>query len=217
MFALEVALIERVPVFAYNGCMIISKEVIAVIAAGIAVVGNIPYLWDMAKKKIQPHPYTWFVWSIVSGITMFGQFAKGAGVGAWPTAVSEGFTIVIFLASLRYGFKHIAKRDTYFLIAALLGLIPWALTHDPTLSVVVVVSIDLIAFIPTLQKTWRYPKTERPWLYASNVLRHGLALFALEAYNVATMLHSITMIIVNTVMVVFMLRPKAQALEKSEI
>ena len=176
------------------------KESIAVIAAILAVLGNVPYLADIFKKRVIPHPYTWLVWTIVSAVTFFGQLAKGAGIGALPTAASEIFTFIIFVFSLRYGFKHIAKIDTVFLVVALLGLVPWILTHDPTISVIIVVSIDVIAFIPTLRKTWKNPGTETPLLYGTNALRHILALFSLKAYNVATMLHSIAMIVTNSIM-----------------
>ncbi|MDQ5952839.1 MAG: hypothetical protein QG551_67 [Patescibacteria group bacterium] len=186
------------------------KETIAIIAACLAVVGNIPYVLDVFRKKIQPHPYTWLVWSIVSGVTFFGGYARGAGVGAIPTAASEIFTIIIFFFSLRYGFKNIHKRDTVFLVIALLGLIPWAMTKDPTISVIIVVAIDLIAFIPTIRKTAKNPKSENPMLFSMNATRHALTLFSLEAYNVATMLHSIVMIIVNTLMTYLILKKKAK-------
>lgn len=176
------------------------KELLAITAALLAVIGNIPYLRDVIKRRVQPHPYTWLVWSVVSGITFFGQLAKGAGVGVIPTAASEIFTVIIFLFSLRYGFKRVEKRDTYFLIAALLGIIPWMLTKDPTVSVVIVVTIDLIAFAPTIRKTWHRPASETPILYGMNVLRHILALFSLQAYNIATMLHSLAMIATNSLM-----------------
>ena len=179
------------------------KETFAIIATIMAIVGNIPYLRDVIKEKVQPHAYTWLVWSIVSCVTFFGQLAKGAGIGAIPTGASELFTIIIFFFSLKNGFKHITKTDTIFLIVALLGLIPWALTNDPTISVIIVVAIDLVAFIPTLRKTYKYPHTENVWLYSMNVTRHTLALFALEAYNVATVLHSIVMIITNSLMTIF--------------
>mgnify|MGYP005615719607 FL=1 len=186
------------------------KETIAIIAACLAIVGNVPYLIDVIKKRVQPHPYTWFIWTIVSCVIFFGQVARGAGVGAIPTAASEIFTIIIFALSLRYGwksgFKNIVKSDTYFLIAALLGLIPWILTKDPTISVIIVVTIDLIAFTPTLRKTYRHPETETPMLYSMNALRHFLALFSLQAYNIATMLHSLAMIVTNTAMTVIILR-----------
>lgn len=184
------------------------KETIAIIAALLAIAGNVPYLIDIFKGRVKPHAYTWFVWSIVSGIIFFGQIAKGAGIGALPTAASEIFTFIIFLFSLKYGIKHIPRIDTVFLVCALAGLVPWILTKDPTISVIIAVSIDLIAFMPTIRKTWKEPKTETPLLYSMNVARHALALFSLQAYNVATMLHSLVMITTNSLMTILILKGK---------
>ena len=176
------------------------KETLAIIAAVVAIGGNIPYIRDAINKRVTPHPYTWFVWSIVSGITLFGQIVKGAGIGALPTAVSWIFTLFIFVFSLSNGFKNVIKTDNYFLGGALLGLIPWVITKDPTISVVIAVGIDLIAFTPTIRKTWVHPESETPILYRANVLRHILTLFSLQSYNIATTLHSIAMIATNTIM-----------------
>lgn len=184
------------------------KTTLAIIASLLAFVGNIPYLVDVIKQKVKPHPYTWFVWTIVSCIVFFGQLAKGAGVGAIPTATAEIFTVIIFLFSLRYGFKHVTRTDTIFLIIALLGIIPWIITKDPTVSVIIAVSIDFIGFMPTLRKTWQHPETETPLLYSMNVLRHILMLFSLQAYNIATTLHSIVMIITNSTMTMFIIIPR---------
>lgn len=186
------------------------KETIAVIASLLAFVGNISYLKDVFRGRVHPHPYTWFIWSIVSLVTFFGQMEKGAGIGALPTGISEGFTIIIFIFSLKYLFqgkvKHIRMMDNVFLAVALLGLIPWALTKDPTISVVIVVLIDIVAFIPALRKTWMHPDTEKPLLYEMNVTRHILTLFSLEAYNIATTFHSIAMVCTNSIMALFIKR-----------
>ncbi len=186
------------------------KTALAVIAACLAFVGNISYLRDVVRRRVEPHPYTWFVWSIVSMTTFFGGLAKGAGIGALPTGVAEGFTVIIFLLSLRGLFNGTAGRirtiDNYFLAACLLGLIPWAVTKDPTVSVVIVVLVDLVAFVPTLRKTWAAPRSEQPLLYEMNVARHALTLFSLQTYNIATTIHSVAMICTNTVMTAFIAR-----------
>lgn len=188
------------------------KEAFAIVAAVLAIIGNTSYLRDVMKGVVQPHPYTWFIWSIVSMTTFFGGLAKGAGIGALPTGVAEGFTIIIFLFSLKCFFNGemavIRRIDHYFLAAALIGLIPWALTKDPTISVVTVVLVDIVAFIPTLRKTWQHPETERPLLYEMNVARHILTLCSLQSYNIATTVHSIAMIVTNTIMTVFIKRKR---------
>ncbi len=189
------------------------KETLAIIATVLAIIGNVSYLKNVIKGKIIAHPYTWFVWSIVSAVTFFGGLQKGAGIGALPTGVAEGFTILIFIFSLKYVFgkhktEHIKRVDTYFLITALLGIIPWIITRDPTVSIIVVVCIDLVAFVPTLRKTWFNPETEKPTLYEMNIARHTLTLLALQTYNIATTLHSVVMICINAVMVGFVRRGK---------
>lgn len=189
------------------------KETLAIIASVLAIIGNIPYIKDVINKKTKPHPYTWLVGSIVSCIIFFGQLAKGAGIGALPTAASEIFTVIIFIFSIKYGFKNIKKIDTFFLVISLFGIIPWILTKDPTISIIIAVSVDMIAFAPTVRKTLIYPKTETPILYVMNVFRHIFMILSLRSYNIATTLHSIVMIIVNTLMSFLILRKKNQYID----
>ena len=182
-------------------------EILVAVAIGLAIVGNIGYFISVVKKEINPHPVTWFIGSIVSAVTFFGAVVKGGGIGVWPILASEIFTILIFLFSLRLAFqtdfKVVKKRDWFFLAACLFGIIPWYLTNDPTVSVIIVVSIDVISFIPTLIKTKNNPASENGILFICNVLRHILILFTLANINIATGLHSVAMILVNTIMVFY--------------
>jgi hypothetical protein len=188
------------------------QTILVTIASLLAVFGNLPYIRDVFNGKISPHPFTWFLWSIVSLVTFFGAWQKGAGLGAIPIFVSEIFTFIIFLLALknasRNSFKDIQRKDVIFLVIALLGLIPWYFTKDPTMSVVIVVCIDLVAFIPTILKTYRNPESENPILFGSNLLRHILIMFSLDNYNIATTFHSISMIISNFVMLLVIFKNK---------
>lgn len=188
------------------------KNAFAVVAAILAIAGNLPYIHDAFVRRVKPHPFTWLVWSIVSAIVFFGQLAKGAGIGALPAGIAEIFTVVIFLFSLQYGFKYVKRVDVFFLAAALFGIVPWLIFDNPTTSVIIAVAIDLIAYVPTIRKTYHHPDTETPILYGSNILRHVLTLFSLQAYNIATTLHSISMIITNSIMVGLVTRGKLNPL-----
>jgi hypothetical protein len=180
------------------------QQILVAVAILLAIIGNIPYIRDVINKKIHPHPFTWFIWTIVSFVTFFGALAKGAGLGALPILASEVFTFIIFILALFYGyrdgFKHVTKKDIIYLSIALLSLIPWYLTKDPTISVIIVVFIDLVAFIPTIRKTFDFPESENYILYLMNFSRHVLILITLDNYNIATSLHSVAMIITNCLM-----------------
>jgi uncharacterized membrane protein YbhN (UPF0104 family) len=65
------------------------KTSIAIVAALLAIAGNVPYLRDIIQKKVKPHPYTWLVWTIVSCIVFFGQVARGAGLIPMVVAGSD--------------------------------------------------------------------------------------------------------------------------------
>lgn len=190
------------------------KETFAYIATVLAIAGYLPYLIKSVSNNVTPHPYTWFVWSIISAITLFGQLVKGAGIGALPTAAAEILTIAIFFSSLKHGFKYIKRSDTYFLICALIGLIPWIIFQDPTISVVIAVTVDAIAFTPTFRKSWEHPGSESKMVYSFNVLRHIFTLFSLQTYNIATTLHSIAMIITNSITTIILFLSKSKKINQ---
>jgi hypothetical protein len=177
--------------------MIGYKETFAIIAAGLAIYANWGYLRDVLKGKIKPHPYTWAIWSIVSAAVFFGQLQKGAGIGVVPTFFAEIFTVLIFLSSFKHGFKNIRKVDHFFLVLAVIGLLPWYFTKDPTISIVIVTIIDLVAFLPTIAKSWTKPQTENHNFFEVNIIRHILSLASLQSYNLATVFHSSVMIFAN--------------------
>ena len=176
------------------------KEAFAIIAGLLVILANVSYSIDIVRGRVKPHSYTWFVWSVVTGIVLAGQVASGAGIGALPTALNELFTLTNFVLSLKYGYAKRTTIDTVFLVIALVGIAIWLATKDATASVIIAVGIDVAAFMPTLRKAWREPKTEAKMLYGANVIRHILSLLSLETYNIATTLHSIAMLATNTIM-----------------
>lgn len=176
------------------------KFVLAIIAMILAIGGNVPYSIQIVRGSVKPHPYTWFVWSIVSGIVFFGQLVKGAGVGTLPTLTAEAFTFINMGLAMKYGYRKIKPVDNIFLGVSLAGIITRPIVHDPTIAVITAVGVDVIAFAPTIRKTWKEPNSETLGLYALNVLRHICGLFALESYNIATTLHSVAMVVTNSFM-----------------
>src|SRR5690606_7525028 len=133
------------------------KLTFAVIASILAIAGNLPYVISIFRGVTRPHPFTWFVWTLVSGIVFFGQLARGAGIGALPTLASEIFTLLIFILSLRYGYRDVTRSDVIFLAISIFAIVLWITTNDPTASVTIAVGIDIVAFVPTIRKAAKEP------------------------------------------------------------
>jgi len=178
------------------------KELLGFIAVGLTIVGHLPYIVDIFKNKTKPHVFSWVIWGIITILAFAGQWQKGGGPGAWTTGVTGLLTILIAILSVRNGSKDITKADKLFFAGALLSIVPWYLTSDATLSIVLLTVIDTLAFLPTIRKTIKNPATETLFTYALNVPRHALAIFALANYNVATYLYPSALVVMNVIVTV---------------
>ena len=172
-------------------------EIIGTITVIIAIAMHVPYLVGAIKGTIKPHPFTWILWTLLTLIVFFAQFFDGAGPGAWGTGVVGGLCIAITFASLRYGFEDIKKKDAIFFIIGLMSIPLWVYTNDPTLSVIIVTVIDMFAFAPTFRKSYMKPYDEPLYLYTSNIIRHGLSLFAIVHVSIATAFFPFMIMIAN--------------------
>src|SRR3954471_17103449 len=77
------------------------------------------YLWQVLKRKIKPHIFSWFIWGVVEVIGFAAQYAAKAGPGAWTVGVSSIFCLIIAAAGLVHGEKSITRSDWTCLIFAL--------------------------------------------------------------------------------------------------
>lgn len=173
------------------------KTAISVIAVALAFIGYAPYLRDVVRRKTTPHAFTWLVWTLAVGISCALQIAGGAGVGAWTTAAVTLICVVVLGLSLFYGTTVATKSDVIFLILALIALALWVFARQPVWSAILIVLTDVLGFVPTVRKSWNNPHSETLSMYEITGIRHGLSIFALQQYNILTLLYPITWVIAN--------------------
>ena len=170
-------------------------------AVALAFVGFYPYVRDIFKRKTKPHLFTYLIWSIVTSLAFLGQVASGAGPGAWTTGTMAVLTILILVLSFKYGTEDITKLDIVLLVAALCAIVPWWLTHDPTVSVLIATFIDVCAFFPTIRKTYNDPFSETLISYVLNLFRHSLSILALTSFVVASYIYPTALVVMNAILV----------------
>ncbi|GEM_PF-1254834 len=177
------------------------KEILGIISALIAFGISVSYIYTIVKGRTRPHFYSIAIDAVISSIVLAGAFISGAGAGVWNLAVSTLFVYVMVLLCFKYCTKDVTKLDAVFALGAGLAIIPWFLTKDPTLSVVLASMIALLSMLPSARKTWNDPYSE-PWtLWAMNALKHVIAIAAISILSVATLTYSVTMIFVAVAMV----------------
>ena len=173
------------------------KNVIGIVAVILAFIGYIPYIRDTLKGKTKPHIYSWFIWGLVTAIAFALQISDKAGVGSLVTLAAALISFGIFFLGLRYGNKQITKSDKLFFFLALLSIVIWIFAKQPVISVILVSSIDMLGFAPTIRKSWNDPFSETLFSYLLNTFRHGLSIFALANYSIITWLYPVSWSLAN--------------------
>ena len=179
-----------------------SKLLFGIISIVVASISYIPYFRDIFKNKTKPHLFSWFIFSITTGIIFALQMKGGAGVGGWITLILTFIFFIIFLLSFKYGTKDIKWIDIIFLILALLAIPIWLIAKQPVISVILLTSIDMLGFAPTVRKSWNNPYSETLSMYTVTIFRYILVFPSLETYNLLTLLFPIVWLIANTVLVI---------------
>lgn len=160
-------------------------EYFAVVGAAIASLGGLYYLYDTIRGKTKPNRVTWLLWGLFPMVIFIAQRAQGVEGLSW-VSFAAGFTpILILLASFinKKAYWKTEPRDYYLMIAAIIGLILWALTDNPNLAIIFSLFADLFAGLPTMIKAYKQPETESWIAYAISAFGFGISVLAIPSYE----------------------------------
>ena len=165
--------------------MVDIKIILGAIAALLALFSSYLYIRDIFRGNTKPHTYTWLIWAIVTTIVFLGQWVSGGGPGSWATGVAAVVTIFTLILSLkgRYGTKDITNSDKVCLVLAIISILPWLLVKSVLWSVILATFIDLIAFFPTMRKTWHAPHSESLGSMYVDAIKHSLSISSMRTYS----------------------------------
>jgi len=184
------------------------KEFLGVITIILTIIGHTPYIIDTVKGRTKPHLFTWVIWSIVVTVAFMVQITSGGGAGSWGTGVTALLVITIAILAIKKGTADITRLDKILFLGALLAIVLWYFTKNPTLSIILISIVDACAFSVTIRKTLKDPSSETMTTYGMNLLRHSLSILALAQFNMATVLYPAYLLFMNLIMTGIILRGK---------
>lgn len=165
------------------------KEFLSAVAIVLTFIAFFPYIRSILHGKIKPHVFSWVIWGSTTFIVFLAQLEDNGGAGAWPIGVSGIITIyVAFLAYIKKSDSTITRIDWIFFTGAMTSLPFWYLTSDPLWAVVILTTVDVIGFGPTVRKAYNYPFEEQLTFFAVFTARNLIAIMALEHYSLTTVL-----------------------------
>ena len=179
------------------------KIFLGAIAALLALLSSFLYIRDIFRGNTKPHTYTWLIWSIVTTIAFLGQWVSGGGAGSWATGVAAVVTIFTLLLSLKggYGTKDITNFDKVCLALALVAILPWLLAKSVLWSVLLATAIDLIAFFPTMRKTWHAPRSESLGSMYADAVKHSLSMYSMGSYSLINLIFPASVLLTKIVII----------------
>jgi len=165
------------------------RSCISALALALTLYAFYPYLRDIARGSVKPHVFSWVIWGITTFAVFLAQLAAGGGLGAWVVGVSGCLSMsVAVLAYVKRGDVAITRVDWAFFLAALAALPLWYVTADPLWAVIVLTTVDLLGFGPTVRKAWHQPAQESLGFFGLFLLRNVLVIVALDSRTATTVL-----------------------------
>lgn len=166
-----------------------SKELLGAAALILTFAAFYPYVRSILRNETRPHVFSWMIWGAGTFVVALAQFADGAGIGAWPIAVSGIITVLVALLALfKSADTGFTRSDWVFLLLAMSALPLWYFTESPLAAVIVLTIVDLLGFGPSVSKVYKDPYGENALFFALGALRNALVIGALEHYSWTTML-----------------------------
>ena len=168
---------------------VLCKELLSAVAVALTLIAFFPYIRSIITGAIRPHVFSWVIWGATTFGVFLAQLEDGGGTGAWPIGVSG--IITIFIALLAYS-KHadisITRTDWLFLVTALSSLPFWYIASDPLWAVVILTTVDVLGFGPTVRKAYYLPHSESLLFFGLFAARNLIVILALENHSVTTVL-----------------------------
>jgi hypothetical protein len=176
----------------------------------ISFVGYFFYFRDIFYGKTRPNLVSWFLWLLGPFLGVFFQLKAGAGLSVLPIFLAGLGPLIVVVVSLlrRNSIWKINELDIFCGIFSLLALILYFLTHNLAVSIIFAILSDLLAFIPTYIKGWKFPETETGLLYVLGIFSNVLGLLIIKDWSFTIYSFGLYLVLANFVCVLVLYRKK---------
>lgn len=173
------------------------REVIAAAALVLGFYGYIPYLRDILAGKVRPSRAARIMFAALLIIALFQQHALGSRLALAITIAEAAGSILILLSAIKFGVGGLARLDIICYLLLVVDVFFWLTSKNTLLALHLTVLADLIAFTPTLEKTWRDPKSETATFYILGVIAPLLSVAGSEKISYGIVLFPIYLALAN--------------------
>lgn len=189
-------------------------EIIAYIAGAIMLAGMAPYIIDTVKGKTKPNIVSWFTWTLLTGIATAAALSEGAITTAILSGTATLSTFIVVLLGLRSGVKRYTKFDVLCQAFALVGIVLWQTSQDAAIATAIVVTVDIIACLPTVRHAWQSPHAETWQTFFAGGVAAFITLFTITQGTFVALAYPVYLTVANIVIPAIILYRRRQLAEE---
>lgn len=183
------------------------KTTLLFLSVIIAAAGMYPYVRATIRGTVRPHLVSWSIWTVLGAVLTISSLLKHDLPSALLSA--QGFVDCALIVALgwRRGTRRVARLDVVCILGAVAGISSLILLSNPTLALLVAVTVDALAFVPSLLHAWQSPEEEAYVSYLCAAIGGTLVLLAAltTSSRFTGLVYPLYSIVFNTVMTVIIL------------
>lgn len=184
-------------------------EYFVYIGVGINAIGAVSYLIDTVRGRVQPNRVTWFLWALAPLVTVAAQLDQGVGIQALLT-FSVGFLPALVVIASFFNKKavwKITRFDIFCGFLSLVGLILWQITKVGNVAILLSITADLFAGIPTFRKAYSYPESESFRAFFLGAIGAVLVLLTITTWTFSVAAFSVYFLLSNS-LIAFLIKSR---------
>ncbi len=185
-------------------------EYIIFFAIFLNLIGQVFYIKSILKGEARPNLVTWFIWMLAPFIGVFFQLKAGAGLSILPIFMAGFGPLIIIIAALlkRNNFWKTTPFDIYCGLLAIITLFCYVLTQNLGLSIIFAILTDVLASIPTIVKSWKFPETESSSAYIGAVVSNIIGLLIIKNWSFSIYSFGVWLVVLNLGLTIIIHRKK---------
>ncbi|MBE9207049.1 hypothetical protein IQ244_11055 [Nostoc sp. LEGE 06077] len=184
------------------------QPTIGAIAGFLSILCFVPYIVTILQGKTKPNRATWWIWVILSAVISASYYSTGATNTIWLPVCGGIGQLMIAILSLKYGEGGWSRFDRLCLLGVGMSLLLWWQFNSPLIALLSNILIDFLGALPTIKKSYYEPQTENFLTWSLYLVASTINLFAIESWSVALWAFPLYIFLINTTIVIFLLRNK---------
>ena len=163
------------------------------------------YIKEIYRWDNKPHLYSWVIWGTVLSIWFAIQIYHNWWYWSYVTFVEALLGISIALIAIKKWEKNITNWDKLSFLGAFISIFFWLVLNQPIISVILIILIDFLWFLPTYRKSYLKPFEESVSVYIAWSILFTFAIIWLREYSFLTYAYPLAIVILDSTLVMMIL------------